>query len=91
MIKFIITSLLSILVVQVWAQADQDILFSTNDPLHIAFRLSIKTIKNEKFDTVYFKEKLYFDNMREAQIPLILELNEEEISDYRIVTFPRYG
>jgi len=55
--------MLSILVVQVWAQADQDILFSTTDPLHIAFRLSIKTIKNEKFDTVYFKEKLYFDNI----------------------------
>jgi hypothetical protein len=45
------------------AQADQDVLFNTNEPLHIAISLSIKAIRNEKYDTVYLKEKLYFDNI----------------------------
>src|SRR5436190_1080829 len=44
------------------AQVEKDPLFDSNDPLDIAFSMSIKSIKNSKVDSLYFKNKMYYRN-----------------------------
>jgi len=44
------------------SQVVQDALFSSKEPLNIGFSISIKSIKNSKEDSVYFKNKLYYQN-----------------------------
>ena len=49
-------------VISASAQVEKDSLFSKTDPLDIAFSMSIKTIKNSKVDSLYFKYKMYYRN-----------------------------
>lgn len=58
----LITFALVLFVAPSLAQVSTDPLFSSTDPLDIAFGVSIKAIKNSKYDSVYFKEKMYFRN-----------------------------
>ena len=44
------------------ATSQGDTLFSTKEPLNIGFSISIKSIKNAKEDSVYFKNKMYYQN-----------------------------
>jgi hypothetical protein len=60
MIKCIISALLQLAVFVAMAQDEKDILFDKNQPLKLAFSISIRTIKDAKFDTVYFPEKLHY-------------------------------
>src|SRR4051812_46856796 len=60
--KFLITIVFIHSVLGAFTQVETDALFSTTDPLDIALSISIKTIKNTKVDTLYFKEKMYYGN-----------------------------
>src|SRR4051812_18209349 len=51
-----------LLVGPAFAQVDKDVLFSNKGPLDIAFNFSVKTIKDSKVDSVYFKEKMFYRN-----------------------------
>ena len=57
MIKCIVSALLLLRAVVGTAQEVKDVLFDNNQPLKLAFGISIRTIKDAKFDTVYFPEK----------------------------------
>ena len=63
MIKFFINTLIILLASPVIAQETRDVLFDSNDPLKLAFGISIKQIRDAKFDTVYFAHKLYFSGV----------------------------
>ena len=59
---FLITMFVITIPVYPFCQATDNPLFRTTEPLDISFSMSIKTVRNSKADSVYFKEKLYYHN-----------------------------
>lgn len=70
------------------AQEVQDVLFDNNQPLKLAFGISIRTIKDAKFDTVYFPEKLYFGDTTAREDSIKMSVKRRGNSRLELCHFP---
>jgi hypothetical protein len=70
------------------AQQEKDALFDSNQPLKLAFGISIRTIKDAKFDTVYFPEKLYFSDSAGNKDSITMAVKRRGNSRLELCNFP---